>query len=194
MQSELGTCLRNTRLAQRLSPQQLARDVGYQGKGVEGGARRILALEQRGVLSIDDSRLLGLLIARLHIRQRTVDRLFRRDELSRKWDQYQALMSLPASVVVHYAQIHFAKVQRTLPCHLQHATFEAKLSYASELARSLGKPVTLFIPKHSPAPAFNKPAWFNLDCNGLVEWYSIAHTIIDPPIFEPRTVSDFLHK
>jgi hypothetical protein len=89
MRTELGKLIRSTRTSQQLTPQGLARRVGY--RNVNKGARRLDRLERLGVEATD---FIERVTSSLGIERRRVAELAARDEPVRRAD-FEAWLRVP---------------------------------------------------------------------------------------------------
>jgi transcriptional regulator with XRE-family HTH domain len=108
MRTELGDLVRRTRTSQRLTPQELARRVGY--RNANKGARRLEQLERRGVEAAD---FIDRVASSLGIDRERVAELAARDEAARRAD-FEAWLRVPQPMAL-YQYVAGITIQAPLP-------------------------------------------------------------------------------
>ena len=142
MRSRLGQYTRNARQQQRLTPQDLARRLGYAPARRNKGARRIQTIEKSG---LEDPRFIRRVFDELDLDVHTAERLAREDETARKreWEQW-ADEPIKPFLIVRYGPHWFTHIKRDVPEYI--STLDEAEDWVSEFVlnenRERERPVT----------------------------------------------------
>ena len=135
MRTQLGELLRNTRLNQRLTPQDVARRLGY--RNLNKGARRVERLERTGN---EAHSFIETLAAVLACDQAHVADLKVRDDVARR-SAFEACLNVPQPMQLYRKAAGLA-IGAQIPDGL---TEEEAVAYAIKLQRTEGLPMCLVL-------------------------------------------------